>query len=268
MNRPNSISASPSVSFSTYVRDCNVLGGGRRGGPHHLRTRWPPARRQQQRRPDSPGGCGDEESLPHIEQVAAFDVVVDDHPVDRPSTAAERAQRECGERDEQDVLVALAGPEDEVAVLQVVGDQRDEHHAQHAGRRQRRQQPEKEQRRDTELGQRREQRMYAARPDADRLEPTRGARQLAATERVVVAVRQHRDAEDDAQQQRADVQTVPHAGPSSAFVTADAADLRRSTVQGRSAVSERRPPTVADSTSTTTPPGPNTGTLIVRTSSV
>src|SRR4051812_12313198 len=131
MNRPNSMSASPSVSFSTYVMDCNVLGGWWRGRPPHLRTRWPPARCQQQRRPAAPGDRGDEESLPAIEQVAAFDVMVDEHSVDRPSTAAERAQRERGERDEQDVLVALARPEDEVAVLQVVGDQRDEHHAQH-----------------------------------------------------------------------------------------------------------------------------------------
>ena len=54
----------------------------------------------------------------------------------------------------------------------------------------------------------------------------------------------------------------------SAFVTAVAAVFSRSTVHARSAVNDRRPPTVTDSTSTTAPPGPNTGTLIVRTSSV
>jgi hypothetical protein len=90
----------------------------------------------------------------------------------------------------------------------MIGDQRDDHRSHHSGRGQRREQPEDQERTGAQFGERGEDRVHPAGPDADGFEPPRRPRQLAAAERVVPAMRHHGATNHQAQHQRRDVHAI------------------------------------------------------------
>ena len=132
--------------------------------------------------------------------------------VDRPLTGAHTRDRNARDREVQHVLVALARPEDEEAVLAVVGDERHEHHARAGTRGERREQAHDEPRAGRELRAAREPRVQLAGLHAEAFEPAARPRDLPASEHVVVTVRHHRPAHCHAQQEQAEIHLVESHG--------------------------------------------------------
>ena len=132
--------------------------------------------------------------------------------VDRPLTRSEARDRERRDREIQDVLVALAGPEDEEAVLAVVDDERHEHHARARAGRERREQTDDERGAGRELRAARQPCVQLAGLHAEALEPSPRAGDLPAAEHVVVTVRHHRSANCQPQQQQTEIHLVESHG--------------------------------------------------------
>jgi hypothetical protein len=166
--------------------------------------RWPPEHRQQAQCAANSGRRGDDESDP------ARGIEDPDRVVDRETTGSHGPDREAGQGEGHDVFVALAGAEDEKAVPRVVGEPGDDHGADDAGGRKGRQEPDHEQRSRTELREAGQPGVQSARTHPQALEPTSRARDLPAVEDVIIAVRDHHEANSDAENQQPHVRTIYH----------------------------------------------------------
>lgn len=154
-----------------------------RTAPAATKHRQPRHERQQGRLP--PGGPEDPESA-----------------VQRPPPAARAGQENPTSGESQDVFVALAGPEDETAVPQVVGEPRDHHHADDGTAREGRKQSDDKQNAGHQLRDARRPRVEKAGTHSEALEPPTGSGDLPASEDVVPSVSQENGTYSQAKDQQ------------------------------------------------------------------
>jgi len=132
----------------------------------------------------------------------------------RPPPAARAGQENPTSGESQDVFVALAGPEDEKAVPQVVGEPRDHHHADDGTAREGRKQSDDEQNAGHQLRDARRPRVEKAGTHPEALEPPTGSGDLPASEDVVPSVSQENGTYSQAKDQQPHICRIAHCGPS------------------------------------------------------
>jgi len=129
--------------------------------------------------------------------------------VERPFARSETRDGEERGHQVHDVFPALGGaPEHEETGLAVVRDERDEQRPDERARGERSEQPQDQRRAGDELGDTREPGVEDARLHPETLEPSPGTGDLAPAEDVVVPVRDHRAADGDAQDEKAEIDLV------------------------------------------------------------
>src|SRR5688572_649550 len=161
--------------------------------------RWSPENGQQAGGTAAAGDQADEE--------AAHGRVFEDahRVVERPFPCTEAGDAQSEEREGHDVLVALARPEDEEPVLQVVGDPGDQHGADDAGAGQRREEADEQQRAGSDLGETGQPGVQDAGLHSEALEPSACSGDLPTAEDVVDPVGEEDDAEHHPEQEQRDV---------------------------------------------------------------
>src|SRR5713101_1312130 len=198
---------------------CSSLVGTRSGG-RIFPLRRSPEHEQEQRRADDPDDRGDNERLLGLERNREVEGMVE-----RPLARPEGAERDGEHRHGEDVLVALLGAAEEEAVLAVVGHQRNEHERAHPAVGDRREEPEEEEEREDELGERHAPRVEMAGPDSEALEPVGHARSGTDRFQVPPPVREYHDPDPHTGEQHREVRRAApqehaaenHRSPSALF---------------------------------------------------